>query len=50
MAKSVRTIILTLSNGDTRAITSKTCTEKYIRSLIADLILPCHVVKWEVLA
>lgn len=50
MAKRVRTIILTLADGTTRAVTSKTVTENYVRNLIADLILPCPVTKWEVLA
>ena len=49
MAKSVRTIILTLANGETKAVLSKTCTENYVRNLIRDLILPYPVIKWEVI-
>lgn len=48
MAKRVRYILLTLADGSQKMVQSKTCTESYIRNLIADLRI-C-VVKWEVLA
>ena len=41
-------VILTLSNGEKRAIEVKTTTERYIRNVIADMILPASVTKWEV--
>lgn len=50
MAKRVRYILLTLADGSQKMVQSKTCTENYVRNLIADLILPCPVTKWEVLA
>lgn len=51
MAKSMRNIRLTLANGDTTVVRVKTCTENYVRKLIADMIwLPAKVMRWEVLA
>lgn len=50
MAKRVRYIILSLSNGESKMITVKTTTENYIRKVIADLWLPAKVIGWEVLA
>ena len=47
MAKRNRYVRLTLSNGDTKVVQTKTCTEDYIRKLIADLRI--SVVKWEVI-
>ena len=51
MAKRNRQIRLTLANGDTRVVESKTTTEDYMRKFIADIEwrLPAKVVKWEVL-
>lgn len=51
MAKLVRRIRLELANGETRVFYSKTCTEKYVRALIADVewTLPAKVIRWEVL-
>lgn len=49
MAKQVRKIKLTLANGDTRVVESKTCTEGYVQRLIADLWLPAKVIGWVVL-
>ena len=50
MAKRVHGVILTLANGDTRRIDVKTTTAEYIRRVIADLILPAKVMRYEVLA
>ena len=50
MAKRVRYAVLTLANGETRMIQVKTTTAEYIRRVIADMILPCKVMRWEVLA
>ena len=49
MAKRVRYIRFTLSNGETRLIQTKTTTENYIRKVIADMNFPAKVVAWEVL-
>lgn len=49
MAKQVRNVRLDLANGDSRLIQVKTVTERYIRRVIADMILPAHVMRWEVL-
>lgn len=48
--KRIKSVVLTLANGETRMITVKTTTENYIRRVIADLLLPAKVVGWEVLA
>lgn len=48
MAKQVKTILLVLANGETRMIQSKTCTENYVRKIIADLWLPAKVTSWKV--
>lgn len=48
MAKRVRYILLTLADGSQKMVQSKTCTEDYVRKLIADLRI--SVTKWEVLA
>ena len=50
MAKRVRYAILTLANGETRMIQVKTTTAEYICRVIADMILPAKVMRWEVLA
>ena len=50
MAKRVRYAILTLANGETRMIQIKTTTAEYICRVIADMILPAKVMRWEVLA
>ena len=47
MAKRNRYVRFTLTNGDTKVVQTKTCTERYIRNLIADLRI--SVTKWEVL-
>ena len=47
MAKRNRYVRFTLTNGDTKVVQTKTCTERYIRNLIEDLRIA--VVKWEVL-
>lgn len=47
MAKRVRLIVFTLADGTEKTVQSKTCSESYIRNLIADLRI-C-VVKWEVI-
>ena len=45
---NMKLVVLTLSNGEQRAIEVKTTTERYIRNIIADMILPASVTKWEV--
>ena len=50
MARRVRYAILTLANGETRMIQVKTTTAEYICRVIADMILPAKVMRWEVLA
>lgn len=47
MAKKVRYIILTLTDGSTKMVASKTTTETYIRKLIRDLRI--SVREWEVI-
>lgn len=47
MAKRNRYVRFTLTNGDTKVVQTKTCTEDYIRRLITDMRI--SVVKWEVL-
>ena len=49
MAKKVRYVKLTMSNGETRLVQVKTTTENYIRKLIADMCLPAKVIRWEIL-
>ena len=49
MAKQVRKVRLDLANGESRLIQVKTVTERYILRVIADMILPAHVLRWEVL-
>lgn len=47
MAKAVRYIILTLTDGTEKMIRSKTTTEDYIRKVIRDMRI--SVLKWEVI-
>lgn len=47
MAKRVRYILLTLTDGTQKMIASKTCTESYVRKLIRDLRI--SVREWEVI-
>ena len=48
MAKRMRNVVLFLENGETRMIQVKTCTERYIRNVIADIWLPARVIEWKV--
>ena len=49
MAKSLKSVRLTLANGDTTVVTVKTATENYIRKLVADMYwLPAKVIRWAV--
>jgi len=50
--KRIKYVVLTLENGETRMISTKTTAENYMRSLIADLspTLPAKVTGWEVIA
>lgn len=47
MAKRIKYVRFTLTNGDTKVMQTKTCSKRYIQNLIADLRIA--VVKWEVL-
>ena len=47
MAKRVRYVVFTLTNGDTKMVRTKTCTENYIRKLVRDMRI--SVRKWEVI-
>ena len=49
--KKIKYVVLTLANGETRMISTKTTAENYMRNLIADLspTLPADVTNWEVL-
>ena len=49
MAKQIRYVRLTLANGETRLLQTKTTTASYIRKIIESLILPANVMKYEVI-
>lgn len=49
MAKHIKYVRLTLANGETRLIQVKTTTVEYIESVIADLIFPANVMRWELI-
>ena len=49
MAKRVKGVVLVLANGDSIRMDVKTTTERYIRNLIKDLILPYPVRSWKVI-
>ena len=47
MAKSVRYVVFTLSNGDTKMVRVKTTTESFIKRMIRDMRI--SVKEWEVI-
>ena len=49
MAKRLKYVRLTLANGETRVIQVKTATVEYIENVIADLIFPANVMRWELI-
>jgi len=49
MAKRVKRVRLDMANGKSVVVQVKTTTEDFIEALIADLLLPAKVLRWEVL-
>ena len=49
MAKRMKYVRLYLANGETRLIRVKTATVNYIECVIADLVFPASVTRWELI-